>query len=509
MRRKGKRPAAWHPLAAWEARLDALGEEASGPDLAVLGWLRVQFGPDDRALERDAAAFRQASARDPTVAEWHHGLGVALGSDENARRAAYEEAARRAEHVPSLEALVRHYRRRREPEKARPWVTRLAAVDPEHPVVTLEEARRLEELGAPVAALRLVRAARERRPDVPAFHRREAELLGDLQDRRGQLEALRRYLLVEANSGSEIREMSELMADGLGDAATAIELRRVLLRFWPWLKSDRMWMARLMGNNGREDEALAELSTLAEAFPGDAAVREARGRLLHRLGRTEEGLAALQRSLELRPNNRDLRRYLEHLRPEQGSLADRWAVDVDEVLREGPPPGGVEVGAWTALRAEAIRVHDNGLTSKFVQDVLRVESRTQLDGLSAYPVWYVPGREVVEVLLAERITSDGERHKPTRVTTQGPFGKSQGMYLSNKVRRVEFSDLAPGDAIHVRYRVDEVGRRNLFGDFFGEIRNLQGAIPRRRLVQGVEMPAGRRLYHGGRGAGEPKVALPW
>jgi len=494
---------AWHPLSAWERSVESAGAAATAEDHGTLGWLRVQFGPDDRALERDAAAFRAAIARASEEPDWQFGLGSALGSDADARRTAYERAARLGAYVPALVALVRHYRSRREPEKARLWADRLERADPTHPRVLLEKVRRWREAGAPVRALALLREARATRPSVPAFHRQEAELLDALEDRRGQADALRRLLLLEANSGTELRKHSRLLAAGLGDPASAIEMRRVLLRFWPWLLSDHMWIARLLAESERQDEALELYDWLERHYPEDPGVPEARGRLLHRLGRLDDALPAMDRALALRPQNKTLRRYLQHLRPGRPSLEDRHAIPLEEVLADGAAAGGPEVGAWTALALEAIRVHDNGLSSKLVQDVVRVESRAQVDAFRTYPIWFVPGREVVEVLLAERVTAGGERHKPSRVATRGPFGKSRGMYTNNRVRRLEFSDLQPGDTLHVRYRVDEVARHNMFGDFFGSIRYLQRSYPRRRVVQIVEMPAGRRLHHGGRGAGEP------
>lgn len=502
---------AWHPLTAAQSSVDARGAAASDVDWGILGELHLLFGPNDRAEEPDAAAFREAlkTAVGARRAHWTHALGRSLGADENARRQAYEESWRLArEHagdaVPSAAALVRHYRSRREAAKATLWSQRLADDDPTHLLVVLEGADRLVAAGSRRIALLGIDEARAARPGIPAFHRRAADLRRDLEDRRGQVEALERYLQLEASSGQRLRELCRWRLTA-GDLQGALKARRRILQLWPYSLSDWQQVAALLADNGRESDAVTEYERIAAAFPESAAPLEAQGRLLHRLGRTDEALTAMDAALELKPQNHALRRYVRHLRPGEESLEERYAVPIDDALRLPPATGAAEVGASTALAVSAVRVHENGLSSRFHQRVVRLDSRAQLDGWRSIPISFIPGQELVEVLLAERIDSAGERHKPTRVRTEGPFGKSQGMYMNNKVRRIEFSDVRVGDTLHVRYRVDEIGSRNMFGDYFGNVVNLQRSVPARRLIQVYELPKARPLHHAGRGAGEPTV----
>ncbi len=502
---------AWHPLQAAEQAVQDKGDDVSALDWGILGELHLLFGPRDRAEERDAAAFRKAlqTAVGARRAHWTHALGRALGADENTRRQAYASAwALAREHggdpVPAAAAMVRHYRRRREAAKATTWADRLAEDDPTHLLVDLERADRYVAAGSKRLALLEIDRARKARPGIPAFHRREAALRRSLSDTPGQRLALERYLALEASSGERLRTLCRRLLDA-GDLEGALKARRRILALWPYSLSDRQEVAGLLAENGREQEAVAEYQRIAEEFPEAAGPIEALGRLLHRLDRTQEALAAMDRAIELKPQNHKLRRYLRRLRPGEDSLEDRYAEPIERVLQDGSPPGAAEQGAWNALFVSAVRVHENGLSSRFHQLAVRVDSRSQLESWRSIPVSYIPGQELVEVLLAERIDAKGERHKPTRVRTAGPFGKSQGMYMNNKVRRIEFSDVRPGETLHVRYRVDEVGSRNMFGDYFGNVVNLQRSVPTRRFVQVYEMPTSRPLHYAGRGAGEPTV----
>ena len=54
---------------------------------------------------------------------------------------------------------------------------------------------------------------------------------------------------------------------------------------------------------------------------------------------------------------------------------------------------------------------------------------------------------------------------------------STRMYFTNRVAQVRFANLAVGDVVELRWRVDDVSFRNVFADYFGDLQVVQAEVP--------------------------------
>ena len=472
--------------------------------VALLGFLEMRLGPGDRRDQEDVTLLQEAVALDEARAELRLWLGEALDQDENARREAYEAAQRlKPGWVPALSALSRYHHARSDTVRAWRADDALLAADPGNLQALLRRARRWASLGLPERSLALLKGLRRALPLNPAV----LAALAFRQEAMGDLHGAREALLMALRFDHlrfDLRDSLLSMLEGQGDLPGVRRQLESIIEVWPFSLSVHLRLARVLAENGEPDQALARMQGLVQSFPEDPRLARALARRHRLAGNLPQAIEALGRALELRPQDSKLRRYLRRLGSEEESLEERFAIPLSEFRSIPPPPGSKEAGAFRPLLLRAVRIHPNGMCSTFTQVSLVVQDARRAKDFRVHRISYVPQEESVEILLAERISPDGRVHRPTRIQGSGPAGKRAGVYSDAVSRRIHFSDLEPGDLIQLRYRIDEKGSRNLYGDFFGDILNLQERIPRARVVYVLDAPRGRRIYSGGRGVGPPK-----
>ena len=68
------------------------------------------------------------------------------------------------------------------------------------------------------------------------------------------------------------------------------------------------------------------------------------------------------------------------------------------------------------------------------------------------------------------------------------------IYYDTRARVLVFPDLEPGDVLELRWRIDDIAHRNLFADYYGDLRFLQGYSPIRRKEYVLITPRGRSFH---------------
>src|SRR5690606_21668290 len=99
----------------------------------------------------------------------------------------------------------------------------------------------------------------------------------------------------------------------------------------------------------------------------------------------------------------------------------------------------------------------SGLSTRFRQQVVRIDGEQVDDRFEEMAFAYTPGEDRVEVVEAEVIRADGTRVRPRGVFDHRPSGKQQGVYTLQAYKVVQFPELEAGDVVHLQVRTDEVG----------------------------------------------------
>ena len=214
----------------------------------------------------------------------------------------------------------------------------------------------------------------------------------------------------------------------------------------------------------------------------------------------------LSSALRIAPQSTEISQLIRTLRSGVDDFASRDALDPLEMMKRPAAPGALEAGAEILGLHVSVRYFENGL-GKLVRDqVYRIFDPEKAKGLQQIPIRYADGREIVEVIVAERISKNGRSERARRIDDRGQSGKQGGMYTDSRMQVVQFGELRSGDVIHVRSRTEWVGQQNLFGDFFGLLEPMQSVLPVSDWQLVVEGPMARPLYWGGQGVPEPIIS---
>lgn len=456
--------------------------------------------------ESSAAAPGGQLERTRALAESRARLGAALFDrrDLSGARQAWERAI--AEDEACVEAWLGLAALRAEQgdvERARATFRAALAVAPHSDLVTRRALafERREAGGGLDIDLAIVERA-DAAPREENLHL-AAEVLEQASDLSGALQLVRRGHDVMRQRRLEGRILAARGEDVPLDERVLHAREVVRLRPDNHLAAEAL--ALLLVEAGRHDEAMAIAQARAAEYPERPDPHALTARLALIAGDRTAAASALRRALALVPQDTDLQRTLRAIDAQDDALVARYALDVAGVPAVPASAQAIAVGAQVEASTVAIRFFDNGLGEVLSDKVFRVLDARKAAGLQTFAFDYSPGREVLDVLVAERILADGRREPALRTFEQAPQGKENGAYTDVATRVVMLGQLADGDRIHIRKRKQLVGGQNLFGDFFGHVEPLQSGLPtsNQRIV--VEAPLARPVSWGGRGAPAPVV----
>ena len=484
---------------------------AKNPRQAARFGLQVDPSPpSERQVARrlEALIAETAAAATADLSELNYLLGRAETTDLSRAVAAFEKAdALAAGHSQALVALLdlaeKHELRARADTLAR----RLEQLDPQHPALLGQKLLRRFELADAGAALPLLAPIVAWGPDdllnarLDALEATLAENAGDLVRAAW---GYRRLAAIQLGASEPVQRATQLFLRA-DRQDLAIETLRNALDYRPMAADLHILWARALASRAATADLsaiVADLDKLRDFHHQSPQFEEMRGRLLLLGGDRGRAIEAFDRALELAPQNRELADYRSSLVTERG-LAERWAEPTEALIAQAKAqPRGSE-GAIYLLERTVSEVFASGLASQFRQIAVRIDQKSAAQRFEDLPFAFTPGEDRLEILEAEviRRASDGTltRIRPQQVGEQQQQGKSDGVYTLTAYKVVRFPALEVGDLVHIQLRKDEIGSRNLFGDFFGVFFPLSGEFPKARAEAIVVAPATRKLYfHGAR-----------
>lgn len=246
--------------------------------------------------------------------------------------------------------------------------------------------------------------------------------------------------------------LAKLMARS-GDAERARALVTRGIAIAPFHSGLRSLEAQLWEGEGKLTEAAGSWRSWLEICPEDDSAWVALARVSGTMGNREAKVAALRQAIELNPNLKDQRRYLEFLEAEVTPFYKAYELSGDALVKADP---GAPADAAAAndpfhylANQRIVRAYRNGTTSDtadFLVRILTEEGRRQWNSWSV-PFWR--GEQRARLLDVRIVKKDGTARKPRL-----------------KGERVELAGLELGDLIEIRSRTDDL-TPGFFGDYFG------------------------------------------
>lgn len=481
------------PLEAFERITSAKNVRPADKE-AYARYLAVTGGDDPVAhVARDMA--RAAAEADPDVDRLL--LAGQLSEDRNKYSDRVDEAERYARahgqwpHTDVLLARAAVLESGPAWRKAFPVYDRLLAADPDNATAVRGRVELYNRAGLRRTALTTLERAVARNPHAVTLLNMYATQLRVLGRTTEAEEAEARYSSLRFDDPGFIGRKLDL-ALARRDRAGAERWVRRLLQIDP----DSQWAhgvaAAAYRRTGQAQRAVATYERALEIAPEDVSTMRALADLHGELGNTDKQLALLRGILELRPQDKDTRLYVEHIEPAKPRADEKYAWKADRFLKlRHAAPGGE--AKRTLVDLSVTTVYENGLSSSFRQVVFQPLTDSAAAVARQYAFQYQADRQTVELRGAKVYRGDGRVLEAIESGEAAANNPAIAMYTSARTFYVQLPRLEPGDVVELRYRVDDVTPRNEFADYFGEVTYMQSGEPVRHAEYVLITPKSRKL----------------
>lgn len=386
-----------------------------------------------------------------------------------------------------------------------PMFERILAADPDHTGANLGLADLYVEAGLKRTAVASLERALARNPSSVALLRAYAGQLRAVGRDTEAAEVEVRYASLRFDDSGFLNQMVDL-AVARRDVAGAERWLKRFLQSEPDSAWSRSVAARTYRALGQKDRALDAYRRALALAPEDVPTLRALSDLYGEEGDREEQLKLLQQILAVRPQDKEVREYVEHIEPpkprademyawapERFLSASRTGADLrSPLLGEGSRRS--EYPQRTLRNLTVTTVFPNGLSSSFHQIVYQPLTDEAAASARQYVFSYAGERQTVTLRAAKVYRRNGKIDEAVESREAGVSNPDIAMYTSQRVYSVNFPRLSAGDVVELRYRIEDTVPRNELSDSFGEIEPLQSDEPTEGREYVLITPKSRMFY---------------
>ena len=455
----------------------------------------VSTNGDDPTVHQARDLARDVAETAPTIK--HLLLAAELAEDRNQAAAWIEkaEALAKQKKEPDTDVLLAQaWLKRSGPNhrQAFPYYDQVLARDPDNLVAIRGRVELYNEAGLQRTALDTLERAAERNPTSVNILNMYASQLSALGRSTEALEVEQRYEALRFDDQTLFNRRIEL-ALARRDRAAAERWVERLLEAHPENQWSYSVAARSYRALAQPERALATYQRALELIPEEVGTLRSVADLHGELGNRDEQVRLLRKILQIRPQEKEVREYLEHIEPPKAKPDEAYAMKPDDFLqlRHAPAAGA---NRRTLRDLTVTTVYQNGLSSKFRQIVFQplTDSAAAMSRQHAFS--YEADREVVQLKGARVFRGDGRVDEAIEYGEAAADDPSIAMYTSARNFIVQLPRLEPGDVVEVKYRIDDVTPRNEYADYFGEVAYLQSDEPTQNAEYVLITPKSRKFY---------------
>ncbi|HWO11591.1 MAG TPA: DUF3857 domain-containing protein, partial [Polyangiaceae bacterium] len=455
----------------------------------------VNTNGDDPTVHQARDLAREVAETAPTIK--HLLLAAELAEDRNQAAAWIEKAAALAKQRKEADTdvlLAQAWLKRSGPNhrQAFPFYDDVLARDPDNLVAIRGRVELYNEAGLQRTALDTLERAAERNPTSVTVLNMYASQLLALGRSTEALEVEQRYEGLRFDDQTLLNRRIEL-AVARRDRTAAERWVERLLEAHPENQWSYSVAARSYRALAQPERALATYQRALELIPEEVGTLRSVADLQGELGNRDEQVRVLRKILQIRPQEKEVREYLEHIEPPKAKPDEAYAMAPDEFLQLRHAPANGD-NRRTLRDLTVTTVYQNGLSSKFRQIVFQplTDSAAAMSRQHAFS--YEADREVVQLKGARVFRGDGRVDEAIEYGEAAADDPSVSMYTSARNFIVQLPRLDPGDVVELKYRIDDVTPRNEYADYFGEVAYLQSDEPTQNAEYVLITPKSRKFY---------------
>lgn len=255
------------------------------------------------------------------------------------------------------------------------------------------------------------------------------------------------------------------------------------------------WLAEhvtVLHSQKKTAEAVRLLDAQIKNQPGNVYLLKKKADLLIAMSKKEDAAKVLDQALSYRPQDKEIRDQLSHLRPQANRFHEAWMVeDVRKVAKQIPAG---QFHTTKIIDQSVTQVSTNGLAQTVSQVAERANTKRGLDSAKYHRIYFQGGDEQVDILRVRVYKKDGSISEDYNKWTNSGSRKGSTTYNDNGTVTVRANNVDIGDIVEVRYRLSQVANQNFRGDYFGDISYLQGTVPIGLMRYTILYPDSWNLY---------------
>jgi tetratricopeptide (TPR) repeat protein len=491
-----KKPKASNKLVGPVPTFESLVASKNAPAHVLEAYARYLYltGGDDPAQHLAQDFARRGAQAGPTLAR--NLLAADLSDDRNEKRDWLDKAQAsvgpRAHPVDLLLAQAELARSGTNWRDATPYYEQVLSYDANNVRALLGRVELYREAGLKRTAIVTLESALDRNPRSVALLRVYAAALRDVGRTTEADEAAARYAALRFDDTNYLSERIDLAVMRRDQKAAARWIDRLLAS-----DPDSAWAlataARAYRALGQDGQAIGYYKRALELSPDDVETLRAQADLYAEEGKRDEQLRLLRQILAIKPQEKDVREYVEHVEPPKPRGDEQYAWPPEKFLEKRKAPAA---GYYrrTLRDLTVTTVYQNGLAAHFHQIVFQPLTDEAAAAAREYAFGYQADSEVVQLRAARVYRADGKIDEAIESGDGPADNPAIATYTSARTFYIHFPRLNAGDVVELRYRVEDVGQRNELADYFGEIVYLQQPQPVYGAEYMLRTPKSRNFY---------------
>jgi tetratricopeptide (TPR) repeat protein len=378
------------------------------------------------------------------------------------------------------------------PSDARPLYEEVLALDPANVPARLGKASLFAAAGLPRTALGALEEGVTRSPASVALLRAYAEQLRSLGRNAEADEVDAKWFAFRSDDpGFVVRRLDRAVASGDKKAADRWIAR--LERVEPDAIYARLVIARAYRSLGEPLKSRLALESALDLAPEDQHTLRALADLAGEEGNREGQLKHLRKILQLYPQAKEVRAYVEMLSPPTPRKDEAYAWGEEQIAKAAEVPAKKGERSRILRRLTVKTIFANGLATRFYQVVMQPLTDEAAAEARQYITSYEGDRQEISLRLSRVYRKDGSVAEAIESGEGAANNPAIAMYTSVRTFAVTFPKLSPGDVIELRYRVDDVAAKNDVADAFYDVEYLQDTSPIGESELVVITPKSRQL----------------
>ncbi|PIE90931.1 MAG: hypothetical protein CR997_03485 [Acidobacteria bacterium] len=239
--------------------------------------------------------------------------------------------------------------------------------------------------------------------------------------------------------------------------------------------------AHFLKANGEPVKAENLLREKVELFPENPYLLKELGQVQLALQNKPAALENFRNVMTIDPQNPEIEKLIQLYESEDDAFYAKYRQTAQEISI------GSKDGVRVNLHNTVKKISSSGQSSVYYQIIYEIAEEQGIKELAGHSFSYAPLRQRAEIIKAE-VIRENETILLSHFNRARLSNPSYRMYYDLVAYQIPFPNLQVGDRVYLEYRVDDIGPKNIYGSYFGDLVFFKDNYPTQKLSYTLILP---------------------